>query len=116
MTADIEKAFLMVSVRKEDWDALWFRWVKDLKGDVPEVTVLRFTRVVFGVSSSPFLLNAIIKHHMEQYGTEYPELVNLFMRSIYVDDVSCGADNEDTAFELCMKSKEILAEGGFNEV
>ena len=88
--------------------------MKDLKSDVPEVTVLRFTRVVFGISSSPFLLNATIKHHMEQYDTEYPELVNLFMRSIYVDDVNYGTDNEDTAFELYMKSKEILAEGGFN--
>ena len=114
MAADIEKAFLMISVRKEDRDALRFLWVKDLKSDAPEVTVLRFTRVVFGVSASPFLLNATIKHHMERYSTEYPELVSLFMRSIYVDDVSYGADDEDTAFELYMKSKEILAKGGFN--
>ena len=88
--------------------------MKDLKSDVPKVTVLRFTRVVFGISSRLFLLNTTIKHHMEQYGTEYPELVNLFMRSIYVDDFSYGADNEDTAFELYMKSKENLAEGEFN--
>ena len=88
--------------------------MKDLKSDATEVTILRFTRVVFGVSASPFLLNATIKHHMEQYSTEYPELVSLFMRSIYVDDVSYGADDEDTAFELYMKSKEILAKGGFN--
>ena len=114
MAADIEKAFLMVSVRKEVRDVLRFLWVKDLKSDVPEVTVLRFIRVVFGVSASPFLLNATIKHHMQKYSTEYPELVNLFMRSIYVDDVSYGVDDEDTAFELYMKSKEILAKGGFN--
>ena len=114
MAADIEKAFLMISVRKEDRDVLRFLWVKDLKSDAPEVTVLRFTRVVFGVSASPFLLNATIKHHMERSSTEYPELVSLFMRSIYVDDVSYGADDEDTAFELYMKSKEILAKGGFN--
>ena len=63
MVADIEKTFVMVSVQKEDRDFLRFLWVKDLKSDVPEVTVLRFTRVVFGVSSSPFLLNATIKHH-----------------------------------------------------
>ena len=79
MAADIEKAFLMVSVQKEDQDVLWFLWLKDLKSDVLEVTVLRFTRVVFGVSSSPFLLNATIKHHVEKCGTEYPELVNLFI-------------------------------------
>ena len=49
MAADIEKAFLMISVREEDRDVLRFLWVKDLKSDVPDVTVLRFSRVVFGV-------------------------------------------------------------------
>jgi len=31
MVADIEKAFLMVSVREEDRDVLKFLWVKDLE-------------------------------------------------------------------------------------
>ena len=91
-----------------------FLWVKDLKSDVPDVTVLRFTRVVFSVSASPFLLNATIKHHVEQYSAEYPKLVSLLIRSIYVDDVSFGADDEESAFELYTRSKEILSKGGFN--
>ena len=73
--------------------------------------ILRFTRVVFGVSAS---FNATIKHHVEQYSPEYPELVSLFMRLIYADDVSFGADNEESAFELYTKSKELLSRGGFN--
>jgi len=114
MVADIEKAFLMVSVREEDRDVLRFLWVKDLEAASPEISVLRFTRVVFGVSASPFLLNATIRHHMEQYSTKHPEVVSVFMKSIYVDDVSYGVDDDNSAFELYMKSKEILAEGGFN--
>jgi len=70
--------------------------------------------VVFGVSASPFLLNATIRNHMERYSTKHPEVVSVFMRSIYVDDISYGADDDNSAFELYMKSKEILAEGGFN--
>jgi len=114
MVADIEKAFLMVSVREEDRDVLRFLWVKDLKAASPEISVLRFTRVVFGVSASPFLLNATIRHHMEQYSASHPEVISMFMRSIYVDDVSYGADDDNSAFELFLKSKEILAQGGFN--
>ena len=66
LTADIEKAFLMISVAEHDRDVLRFLWVDDIEKYPPEICTLRFTRVVFGVSSSPFLLNATIKYHLEQ--------------------------------------------------
>jgi len=114
IAADIEKAFLMVAVRNEDHDVLRFLWVKDVNCDVPDITVLRLTRVVFGVSASSFLLNATIKHHMEQHRVQEPDLISLFMRSIYFDDVSPGADDDDSAFQFYTRSKDILAKGGFN--
>lgn len=104
----------MVAVRNEDRDVLRFLWVKNANNNVSDITVLRFTRVVFGVSASPFLLNATIKHHIEQYSVHDPDLTSLFMRSIYVDDISAGADDDDSAFEFYTKSKKILAKGGFN--
>ena len=44
--------------------------------------------MVFGVSSRPFLLNANIWHYMENYSTAFPEFVEMFLRSIYVDEIS----------------------------
>ena len=114
LTGDTEKAFLMVSVSEEDRDALRFIWVDDFKKENPEFIILRFTRVAFGVSSSPFLLNATIATHMEKYRQEDPEFVTQFNRAIYVDDVIFGAEDNDKAFELYSKSKQRLAEGGFN--
>ena len=67
LVADIEKAFLMISVDPKDRDVLRFLWVKDANAEEPEIITLRFARVVFGVSSSPFLLNATIYHHLMQY-------------------------------------------------
>ena len=70
--------------------------------------------MTFGVFSSPFLLNATIRHHMEQYRSMDPVFVDKFERSIYVDDLACGAADEDEAFKLYQKSKEWLKKGGFS--
>ena len=37
------------------------------------------TRVVFGVSSNPFLLNATVKHHAERYAEKDPAFVEAFL-------------------------------------
>ena len=114
LAADIEKAFLMVSISEEDRDALRFLWVDDVASDPPKVRVLRFTRVVFGVSSSPFLLNATLQHHLNLYSNTHPELVEQLSKSTYVDDVICGARDTESAYQLYRESKAVLEEGGFN--
>ena len=112
--ANIEKAFLMISIAPKDQDVLRFLWINDVNSSDPEVVTFRFTRVVFGVSSSPFLLNATIKHHVEKYSSTHPEIVKLLLQSIYVDDVVSGADHEEEAYTLYTASKEILSHASFN--
>ena len=114
LAADIEKAFLMISVAQPDRDVLCFLWIDDIHKQLPSVVTLRFTRVVFGVSSSPFLLNATIKHHVDKYKSAEVGFVKRFTRLIYIDNVAYDAKDDDSAFELYVKSKRILAEGGFN--
>lgn len=114
LVADMEKAFLMVSVCSRDRDALRFLWVDDVEKPSPVVKKLRFTRVVLGVSASPFLLNATINHHLQKYREEHPALVHTLMKSIYVDDVTFGADGENEAYNLYVLSKKIFAASGFN--
>ena len=83
-----------MAVEKADRDALRFLWFRSLEGEAtPEMIVLRFTCVVFGVSSSPFLLNATIAHHMETYRDVDPSFVDCFLSSIYVDDLSLGSSD-----------------------
>lgn len=66
LTGDAEKAFLMVGMAEEDRAVLRFLWVNDIETSSPEIVALRFTRVVSGVSPSPFLSNATIKNHIEK--------------------------------------------------
>ena len=103
LVADIEKAFLMISIDEKERDMLRFLWVDDIYSELPRKQVLRFPRVVFGVSSSPFLLNATIKHHMDKYRFTDEVFVDKFLRSIYVDDVSFGADAAEAGYELYLK-------------
>ena len=98
LTADIEKAFLMISVKEEDRDVLRFLWVNDVNADEVKIRPLRFTRVVFGVCSSPFLLNSTIRHHLEAYRSTHPELIQKLVDSFYVDDVVTGALTVAEAF------------------
>ena len=43
LTADIEKAFLMISMAEKDCDVLRFLWVNDTSLQQPEIIVMRFT-------------------------------------------------------------------------
>ena len=112
--ADIEKVFLMISVAEPDRDYLRFLWIDDLGKDQPEIQVLRFARTVFGVTSSPFLLNGTIKYHLEKNSERCPELVAKLLRSTYVNDVVTSARSEEQAYELYVQAKELLKQAGFN--
>ena len=114
LTANIEKAFLMIAVEEADRDVLRFLWVNDIDDEEVTIRPLRFTRVVFGVCSSPFLLNSTIRYHLEQYLSSHPELVKKLIESFYVDDVVTGASTKEEAFQLYSESKNILMDGAFN--
>ena len=113
ISADIEKAFLVVSMLEEDRDALRFLWIDDISKDIPRIATLRFTRVVFGVTASPFLLNATLNLHIDKYLDQDPEFVDKMKRSMYVDDVVAGAFEYNEAYRFYSLSKQQLLEGGF---
>lgn len=102
--ADIEKAFLNIEVEifvvrefsQRRVIAYWFR------------------RLVFGVCSSPFLLNATLRHHPSQVVEEDPGIVSKLKDDFLVDDHVTGEYNADSLYELYEKAKGRLASGGFN--
>ena len=56
LTADIEKAVLMVAMKPEDRDALHLWLVNDVTDEEETIQPLRIARVVFGVRLSQILL------------------------------------------------------------
>lgn len=98
LTGDLKQAFLQARIREQDRDALRFHWFKDCQ--TKTVEVLRFTRALFGLAPSPFLLGGVIQHHLENYRTVYPKIVHEIEKSLYVDDLLSGGINEDEARRL----------------
>ncbi len=85
-----------------------------MQKDPPELKIYQFTCVVFGVLSSPFLLNATIRFHLERYQESNEHIVNQLLCSTYVDDIISGGQTEEEVLSLYTKSKEIFRAGGFN--
>ena len=54
---DIKKAFLQISIDEDQRDFLRTIWYKDIFAQNPTVKILRFARLVFGLTSSPIVLN-----------------------------------------------------------
>ena len=69
---------------------------------------------MFGVSPSPFLLNATIDLHLEQYLSTALDFLSKLCKSFYVDDLISGSDDKEKAYHFCVNSKEVMKAGGFH--
>ncbi|PIC52963.1 hypothetical protein B9Z55_002856 [Caenorhabditis nigoni] len=102
ISADIEKAFLQLELHLEDRDATRFLW-KNLETD--EIECYRYSRVPFGLKSSPYLLNASIRMLLEEQN--HPT-ADIMARSTFVDNVYMGVNSIQEAEEFYHYSKKIF--------
>ena len=116
LIGDLEKAFLNIGIKPEERDLLRFLWVDDIKSENPKLITLRFSRLVFGLVGSPFVLNATLRHHMEKYREIDPEFVDHVQNLTYVDDFASSVTTDEEAFELFQKLKSRFKEGGLYEI
>ena len=79
ITADIVKAFLQISVHSQDKNV--HRFLMPSKNGVKH---MRFNRVFFGNTSSPYILNATVKCHLSNYSD--CEVVQYLNRDVYVEN------------------------------
>lgn len=101
LTADITKAFLQIEVREEDRNVHRFLW-----NDKGRVRKMRFVRVPFGNKSSPFLLNATVKHHLSKF--QPTRVVNELYENMYVDDWLSGCDDDSEGCDMLKEAVEIM--------
>ena len=109
LVADIEKAFLNIRVKEEQRDSMRFLWVRNLEDEDLEIIVFRFKTVLFGMSCSPFCLNATLDYHIKHFYKENMEKAEKILRGFYIDDWTCGGADTEEAFELFKEVKTCTA-------
>ena len=55
IVANIKKAFLQIAIDEDQRDFLRIIWYKNVFAQNPTVKILRFARLVFGLTLSPFI-------------------------------------------------------------
>ena len=112
LTSDIEKAFLNVRLDEGDRDFTKFLWLSDPSDIESPFKVYRFKSVLFGAVCSPFILNAVVKTHLETNSANSTSAD--LKENIYVDNVVSGTGNTGDAMQYYENSNELMNTAGFN--
>ncbi|GFV52738.1 uncharacterized protein TNCV_2874091 [Trichonephila clavipes] len=109
LSADIEKAFLQISVTPEHRDFLRFFYPHE-----NNEIVYRHCRLVIRLCSSPFLLAASINHLLDNTPSKYMDIVSKLRYSFYVDNCVTGVSDTQEIGSFVNKVRKIMSNECFN--
>ena len=105
LSADISKAFLRVGLQEIDRDYVRFLWVKDINASCPQLQTFRFKSVLFGSTSSPFLLQGTLYKHFENAPDN---IKTILQHGFYVDNFQTTVDSESDLYRVREAAVECL--------
>ena len=105
-SADISKAFLRIGLQACDRDFTRFLWFENPFDPKSSIVVYRFKSVLFGATSSPFLLQATLDYHLNNSTCD---MANFIRESFYVDNLQGTHENEEFLDRLYTASNEEMA-------
>ena len=115
IVVDVQQAFLQIEIDENHRDFLRFIWFDNVLSNNPSYVLLRFARVVFGLTCSPFLLNGTLKVHLEKFIPieSYSKFIQQLLLNLYVDDLSNSFNDVEDSFKFYEVSKKCLAQASF---
>ena len=72
-----------------------------------------FTRALFGLTCSPFLLGGVINEYLKSWEERYPESVTEIRDNLYVDDLMTRAEDVKSVAEKRTQAIEVFADATF---
>ena len=114
LSGDIEKMFPQTMILPEYYRFQQYLWRNCNQEREPQRFVM--TRLMFGVTSSPFCAMAAIQEHSkkEDMRTQYPAACEKVSDSLYVDDLLIGDDSEEKVVELLREMTAFFDKGGWH--
>ncbi|GFU93770.1 uncharacterized protein TNCV_1659951 [Trichonephila clavipes] len=97
---------------RKDRPFLRFLWWEN--GDKEKTKIYQHKRVVFGITSSPFLLGAALEYHLKQDSGHLQLTAQKLLESFYVDNCLTSVDNAEDIERFMLESKEIFILAKFN--
>ncbi|XP_071043841.1 uncharacterized protein [Parasteatoda tepidariorum] len=111
ISSDVRRVFPQLSVTKEDRDFLRFLWWQNEEDK--KCKIFRHARVVFGVTSSPFLLAYVIRYHIRNDHDNDEDFKKRLLQSFYVDNSLTSVNTPFEMEDFKQKSIELMKKGNF---
>ena len=107
MLSDVKQAFLMIKLKDEvDQNRFCFFWKRGNK-----LVTYRFKTIVFGFTSSPFMLHYVMRHHANTFPDD--KLSKILANNFYVDNLIVTGNETNEMQELYHLAYERMKAGGF---
>ena len=111
ISTDLEKAFLHVNLHTDDRDFTRFLWLSDINNPNGSLETFRFKVVLFGATSSPFMLHATLYCHLQNINS--PIAADM-LSNIYVDNIISGCHSPQQALHYYKEARHIMTQANFN--
>ena len=98
LVCDIAEMYLRIQIPEADRAYHRFLWRGCDQSREPEE--YEFSRVVFGITSSPFQAQFVIQKHAQLHRSEYPMTSETALKSTYMDDSMDSVQDEEKGVQL----------------
>lgn len=105
VVSDVSEMYLQIQVKNIDRPFLRFLW-RDMELTRPPDRY-EFERLVFGMNSSPFEAQFVVKHRAESCGVDLPLAAESVLESTYIDDTMDSVPDDHTAITLYHQLTEL---------
>ena len=104
-SADISKAFLRIGLQEQDRDFTRFLWLENPRDPQSKLVTYRFASVLFGATSSPFLLQATLDYHLNQSDSPHKDILS---KGFYVDNLQGTTESIEDLVSIYRTANELL--------